>query len=423
MRERTRTLAVPGRRPILGAALTLAAGTLVLLSSCGGDAKPPADGNTPPVDSSTGIAAPAPATGPKRAAGEYGANDVAFGGAGTALDSLASGWAGCPAPLTGALANGALDPSLGGFKPSLLSGEFTLSGFGFMATQPCPGSGQTGSPARAFESRWLHSSGVALQVNQRENATAVPNTLTPAMARFSANGFEYDLSVLYNPAFVDTTTVTPPDRPATGSGSGTTAGSIATSATTLDGGVEASSGGGSSGAVDEGTGASITTTDPGTSSATTTATTSASTTLTTTTATTDAAMCGDGVTEADEQCDGADLGGVSCESSGYAGGALACAADCSGFDFSGCLGCGGPDGSCMPFGQCGQAQPCTDGYTCIAIGNPVGTCMPPCDPGCADGTTCNESFNTCGIPCADDASCPRGMACQMLLNNEFACMW
>lgn len=225
MRERTRTLAVPGRRPILGAALTLAAGTLVLLSSCGGDAKPPADGNTPPVDSSTGIAAPAPATGPKRAAGEYGANDVAFGGAGTALDSLASGWAGCPAPLTGALANGALDPSLGGFKPSLLSGEFTLSGFGFMATQPCPGSGQTGSPARAFESRWLHSSGVALQVNQRENATAVPNTLTPAMARFSANGFEYDLSVLYNPAFVDTTTVTPPDRPATGSGSGTSSGS------------------------------------------------------------------------------------------------------------------------------------------------------------------------------------------------------
>ena len=58
MRERTRTLAVPGRRPILGAALTLASGTLVLLSSCGGDAKPPADGNTPPVDSSTGIAAP-----------------------------------------------------------------------------------------------------------------------------------------------------------------------------------------------------------------------------------------------------------------------------------------------------------------------------------------------------------------------------
>ncbi len=217
--------------------------------------------------------------------------------------------------------------------------------------------------------------------------------------------------------------VDPDGGSGSGSGSGTTAGSIATSATTLDGGVEASSGGGSSGAVDEGTGASITTTDPGTSSATTTATTSASTTLTTTTATTDAAMCGDGVTEADEQCDGADLGGVSCESSGYAGGALACAADCSGFDFSGCLGCGGPDGSCMPFGQCGQAQPCTDGYTCIAIGNPVGTCMPPCDPGCADGTTCNESFNTCGIPCADDASCPRGMACQMLLNNEFACMW
>ncbi|MBX7080548.1 MAG: hypothetical protein K1X88_15220 [Nannocystaceae bacterium] len=204
-----------------------------------------------------------------------------------------------------------------------------------------------------------------------------------------------------------------------GGGTGTSAGSVGSVATTLDGGVEATSGGGgSSGNDSEGsTGATMSTTAPAT---TTNATTSASTTLTTTT---DPAMCGDGVMNADEECDGEDFGGSSCESLGYAGGSLSCAADCTTLDLSGCLGCGGPGGACMPFGQCGEQMPCDDVFTCIAIGNPIGTCMPPCGAGCADGTVCNVSFDTCGIDCQSDIDCPRGMSCTQLLNDEFACLW
>jgi hypothetical protein len=46
-------------------------------------------------------------------------------------------------------------------------------------------------------------------------------------------------------------------------------------------------------------------------------------------------VCGDGVREGAEACDGNDLGGQSCTGLGYPGGVLACAIDCS-FDESGC---------------------------------------------------------------------------------------
>ena len=52
--------------------------------------------------------------------------------------------------------------------------------------------------------------------------------------------------------------------------------------------------------------------------------------------TTSSIMCGNGVMEADEACDGADLGGLACPDVGdFVGGNLACDAAC-GFDTSGC---------------------------------------------------------------------------------------
>ncbi len=48
------------------------------------------------------------------------------------------------------------------------------------------------------------------------------------------------------------------------------------------------------------------------------------------------AVCGNGVLETGEVCDGADLGGQTCQSQGFAGGTLSCNATCSGFDTSGC---------------------------------------------------------------------------------------
>ncbi len=48
------------------------------------------------------------------------------------------------------------------------------------------------------------------------------------------------------------------------------------------------------------------------------------------------AGCGDGLVESPEVCDGADLGGRTCESLGFTGGALACAPGCADFDRSNC---------------------------------------------------------------------------------------
>ena len=50
-------------------------------------------------------------------------------------------------------------------------------------------------------------------------------------------------------------------------------------------------------------------------------------------------VCGNGVREAPQEiCDGADLGGETCMSRGWASGTLACTPDCTWFDFSGCIG-------------------------------------------------------------------------------------
>ncbi len=220
MRERARVAAIPGGIARSTALAMAAAAALLLLAACGGDkaAKSPS-----PADATAGApsVAPMPADGKRGADG--GAAASGFGG-GSGLDTLYGGYGGCPAPLTGVLNNGVIDAGLGGFKPSLLGGEFGLSGFGFMALQPCPGSGGTGGVTRAFESRWLHTSGIGLQVNQRESATPVTNTLTETQARFSANGFEYDISVIWNPVFANTTGG-PADAPATGGGSSGSGGS------------------------------------------------------------------------------------------------------------------------------------------------------------------------------------------------------
>lgn len=80
------------------------------------------------------------------------------------------------------------------------------------------------------------------------------------------------------------------------------------------------------------------------------------------------ATCGDGVMDEDagEACDGQDLDGEDCESEGFAGGALACAADCT-FDHSGCVAecveegdpCDGPEDCCNA--GCGAGGSfCTD---------------------------------------------------------------
>src|SRR6185436_6204480 len=77
--------------------------------------------------------------------------------------------------------------------------------------------------------------------------------------------------------------------------------------------------------------------------------------------------CGNGVREGAEACDGADLDGQTCMSLGNTSGTLACAADCSAFNLSGCS---------IP-STCGNgvregAEACDgadlDGQTCMSLG-------------------------------------------------------
>ena len=92
--------------------------------------------------------------------------------------------------------------------------------------------------------------------------------------------------------------------------------------------------------------------------------------------------CGDGNIDTDrnEKCDGADLGGATCESLRYGGGELACTDTCQ-FDLSNCVsgptsGCG--DGVLDPGEQCDGSVPA--GVTCESLQYAGGTigCTPDC---------------------------------------------
>jgi hypothetical protein len=54
-------------------------------------------------------------------------------------------------------------------------------------------------------------------------------------------------------------------------------------------------------------------------------------------------VCGNGVKEINEQCDGSDFGGLTCFNFGYSGGSLSCNLNCT-LNFSGCTTGGGGGG-------------------------------------------------------------------------------
>ncbi len=60
----------------------------------------------------------------------------------------------------------------------------------------------------------------------------------------------------------------------------------------------------------------------------------------TVTATTKISVCGNGVKEGGEQCDGADRGGATCGTLGFSGGTLSCSIACD-YETSGCPSGGG----------------------------------------------------------------------------------
>jgi len=118
------------------------------------------------------------------------------------------------------------------------------------------------------------------------------------------------------------------------------------------------------------------------------------------------AMCGNGMVEGSEVCDGAELGAATCESEGFGTGTLACADDCTAFDTAGCAFCGNgiiEDGescdgtlggqSCVGQGFSSGALDCAADCTFDTTG--CGTC----GNDIIDGTEFCDGSNLAGADC------------------------
>ena len=105
-------------------------------------------------------------------------------------------------------------------------------------------------------------------------------------------------------------------------------------------------------------------------------------------------MCGDGVIDVGEVCDGAELAGEDCVSQGYDGGSLACRTACDGFDTSGCTGSGPVCGDgVVDVGEvCDGAE--LGGEDCVSQGFAGGTLY--CGASCDNYDTSGCQMNICG---------------------------
>jgi hypothetical protein len=188
-----------------------------------------------------------------------------------------------------------------------------------------------------------------------------------------------------------------------------------------------------------------------------------------------AAVCGDGVTNAAEVCDGGDLDGATCASQGFAGnGTLSCQAGCLAFNTAGCNECDGNNDCPLPTepicdlvegnceictaadsSECGTNETCDANNDCDCGASPssptgqacTGMTNPDCNPGmgcycaaagaaCGAGEVCTAAGCTCGPDvsmtgeaCADAQypSCNPGVGCQCeaapnTCGNGFMCV-
>jgi hypothetical protein len=138
------------------------------------------------------------------------------------------------------------------------------------------------------------------------------------------------------------------------------------------------------------------------------------------------AVCGDGIIESGEQCDGTNLGGATCQSlhGAGAGGTLACSASCQ-FVASSCQWCGDGiidngelcDGTAVGLASCASVLSngsATGTLTCAAScqAYDVASCVCPgaelvcgSTPACVDPTSDNNNCGGCGNVCGTNSAC------------------
>jgi hypothetical protein len=134
--------------------------------------------------------------------------------------------------------------------------------------------------------------------------------------------------------------------------------------------------------------------------------------------------CGNDAIEADEVCDGTDLGGATCMTEGFDAGTLGCAADCSALDTSGCMNtadCGN--------GMLEGAELCDGvdlgGATCVSEGFDAGTLA--CENDCAsfDTSECSQCGNVIvegDEPCDGVALLGENCETQGFDSGQIACL-
>lgn len=103
----------------------------------------------------------------------------------------------------------------------------------------------------------------------------------------------------------------------------------------------------------------------------------------------DDALCGDGILQASESCDGKELGGASCADFGFEEGTLVCDGQCNVLT-DGCRTCG--DGVRAPSELCDGAD--LGGETCVSQGLGGGTLQ--CDACAAFDTSACDPLPSCG---------------------------
>jgi cysteine-rich repeat protein len=171
-----------------------------------------------------------------------------------------------------------------------------------------------------------------------------------------------------------------------GGDGGSTADTTSTTSTTS---TSTASAGGSGGATSSSTASTGATGGAATTSSTTASTSSTGGGPASSSATGVAHLCGDGMLDPGEECDGADLGGQTCQSLGYTSGMLACNGSCK-LDKSGCSAC--HDGMIQPqFGEDCDFDAMNKPLilaTCQSLGF-----MSPNNPGC--DMTCHYDTTPC----------------------------
>lgn len=143
--------------------------------------------------------------------------------------------------------------------------------------------------------------------------------------------------------------------------------------------------------------------------------------------------CGDGLLDADEDCDGGELGGESCQTLGWDMGGLSCTAECH-FNLSDCQNDPQP-GVGKLYSPCFDNSSCPGLDGCATVvdeeGEPfAGFCSNFCESDAVcfaevGGTAvpeCNNAVSPfCQLDCSGGRTCPGGMDCIELTSGAFVC--